>query len=145
MEIVPHLWISYYHTDYHHPIIQNKKIKHIIHLSKTVPFLKGFEYEQIRIPFEYNDADSCEEQNNILYQYLFDITDYIHQKIMHYENVLLIGYEERQEIDTILVSYFIRYAKIDIHLSIQYLKSKKKIYLIPNVFFIILYKNFIWN
>ena len=135
MEFLPHLWISFYHSDYSHIILQRKKIKYIIHLSKTKSFFKTFHEEQIRIPLEYNDTDNYEEKNNILYQHLFDITDYIHQKIIHYQHVLLIGYEERQEIDTILVAYLIRYGKIDIHHSIQYLKSKKKDVFEPKCFY----------
>jgi hypothetical protein len=123
MEVLPHFWITYYKNNLF--IIKKKKIKHIIHLSKNEPFIKKNEIEQIRIPIDYNDSQSYEEQNNIMYQHLFDITDYIHEKIINNENILLIGYEYKQDIETIIVSYFIRFGKLNIRDSIIFLKSKK--------------------
>ena len=40
--------------------------------------------------------------DNILYQKLFDITDYIHEKVTGCENVMLIGHENKQDILPIL-------------------------------------------
>lgn len=60
-----------------------------------------------------------------MYQYLYDTTDYIHEKIINNENILLLGYIYKQDIETIIIAYFIRYGKLTIHDSILFLKSKK--------------------
>ena len=123
MEVLPHFWILNYKDDSF--IIKKKKIKYVIHLSKNEPFVKKNDIEQIRIPLDYNDSQSYEDQNNIMYQNLFDITDYIHEKIINNQNILLLGYEYKQDIETIIISYFIRYGKLNIRESILFLKSKK--------------------
>ena len=123
MEVLPHFWITYYNNNLF--IIKKKKINHIIHLSKNESFIKKNNIEELRIPIDYNDSQSYEEQNNIMYQYLFDITDYIHEKILNNENILLIGYEYKQDIETIVVSYYIRFGHLNIRDSIIFLKSKK--------------------
>ena len=123
MEVLPHFWILNYKDDTF--IIKKKKIKYVIHLSKNEPFVKKNDIEQIRIPLDYNDSQSYEDQNNIIYQSLFDITDYIHEKVTNNQNILLLGYEYKQDIETIIISYFIRYGKLNIRESILFLKSKK--------------------
>jgi protein-tyrosine phosphatase len=127
MEILPHFWIHYYNNEGKLKIIKNKKINTIIHLSKNNSFLKNnSDIEEIRIPIDYNDSNSYEEQNNIMYQYLFDITDFIHNKITNNEKILLIGEDQKQDLDTIIVAYFIRYGRMTIYNSTIYLKTKKK-------------------
>ena len=123
MEILPHFWITYYCENF--SFIKRKKIKNIIHLSKSHPFLKRDDTEEIRIPIDYKEEDSYEEQNLVMYQYLYDITDYIHEKIINNENILLIGDLFKQDIETIIVAYFIRFGKLNIHDSILFLRTKK--------------------
>jgi hypothetical protein len=124
MEILPHFWIGYYKENLH--IIKTKKIKNIIHLSKDEPFIKKNDIEQIRVPIDYDENQSLEVQNNIMYQHLYDITDYIHEKIINNSNILLIGYINKQDIDTIVISYFIKFGKLTIRESILFYKSKKE-------------------
>jgi len=127
MEVLPHFWIGYYKNKLNLSIIKEKKIKNIIHISKNESFLKkNINVEEIRIPIDYNDNNSYEEQNNIMYEQLFDITEYIHNKIMGNENILLLGYEFKQDLDTIIIAYYIRYGKLNIRDSIIFLKSKKE-------------------
>jgi protein-tyrosine phosphatase len=123
MEILPHFWITHYGTNIH--FIKKKKIKNIIHLSKKEPFTKKDDSEEIRIVIDYNDNDSYEHMNNLMFQQLSDITEYIHDKIINNEKVLLIGYYNKQDIDTIIVAYLLRYARITIHDAILFLKTKK--------------------
>ena len=123
MEILPHLWINYYSKN--NNFIKEKKISHIIHLSKYESFIKKNYIEEIRIPIDYNEKDSLEEINNIMYQQLFDITDYIHQRILDNNNILIIGYDNRQDIETILSAYFIKYGKLNVNQAILFLKTKK--------------------
>lgn len=124
MEILPHFWITYYKENYN--IIKTKKIRDIIHLSKLEPFFKKENIEEIRIPINYNENDNYETQNNIMYDNLSDITKYIHDKILNNHNVLLIGYFNKQDIDTIITAYLIRYGRLTIKDSISFLKSKKE-------------------
>jgi hypothetical protein len=133
MEVLPHFWISYYGEYYN--IIKEKKIKNIIHLSKYKPFIKKLDLDEIRIPIDYDDEDSNEKQNIIIYQHLFDVTDYIHQKIMNNEKVLLLGHNEKQDIDVFIIAYFIRFGKMNIQTSIIFLKSKKKYIFEPKCLF----------
>lgn len=124
MEVLPHFWIGYYKENLH--IIKTKKIQNIIHLSKDEPFIKKNDIEQIRVPIDYDENQSLEVQNNIMYQHLYDITDYIHEKIINNSNILLIGYINKQDIDTIVIAYFIKFGKLTIRESILFYKSKKE-------------------
>jgi len=133
MEILPHFWIGYYKENLY--FIKEKKIKNIIHLSKKEEFIQKFNTEEIKIPIDYTEDNTYEEQNNIIYQHLFDITDYIHNKIINNEKILLLGYEYKQDIDTIIVAYLIRYAKLNIHDSILFLKTKKENLFSPKCLF----------
>ena len=134
MEIIPHFWIAYY-DNYYIDIIKQKNIKNIIHISKNEPFTKRENIEEIRIPIDYNDNDSLETINNVLYQQLFDITDYIHDKIINNEKVLLLGYNYKQDIDNITVAYLIRFGKLTVKEAIFALKSKKNDIFIPKIMF----------
>ena len=123
MEVLPHFWINYFKQNVH--IMKEKNIKYIIHLSNNENFIKKEYIEEIRIPIDYCENDSYEVKNNILYKYLFDITDYIHEKITGCENIMLLGYEHKQDIDAIIVAYLIRFGKLNISQSIKCLGSKK--------------------
>jgi hypothetical protein len=127
MEVLPHFWISYYNNNKILKIIKEKKIKNIIHISKDESFIKkDINIEEIRVPIDYNENHTYEEQNNIIYEHLYDITEYIHQKIIDNSNILIIGFHEKQDIDTIVISYLIRYGKLNIRDSIIFFKSKKQ-------------------
>ncbi len=133
MEVLPHFWIGYYKENF--AFIKEKKFKNIIHLSKYEKFVKKNDTEEIRIPIEYDDNHSLEEQNNIMYEYLYDITEYIHDKITNNQTVLLLGCSSKQDIDTIVVAYFIRYARLTIYDSILFLGSKKRHVFNPKCYF----------
>jgi hypothetical protein len=133
MEILPHFWITYYNENLR--IIKEKKIKNIIHLSNTENFIRKNNIEEIKIPINYSEDDSYETINTIMYQYLFDITDYIHQKILNNENILLIGLSTKQDIDVIIIAYYIRYGHLNIQQSLLYLRTKKKDIFYPKCLF----------
>jgi hypothetical protein len=127
MEVLPHLWINYYNNN-NHILIKDKKIKNIIHISKKESYIfqNKIEIEEIRIPFDYHENNNYEEQNNIVYEHLFDITEYINNKINNNCNILIIGHENKQDIEIIIISYLIRYGKLNIRDSILFFKSKKE-------------------
>ena len=134
MEILPHFWIG--HLKKNIIFLKEKKIESIIHLSKNEPFLKCRDIEQIRIPIEYTEDCTMDEKNIILYQHLFDVTDFIHEKIITNKNILLLGYENKQDLDAIITAYFIRFGKLTIVESIRFLKSKKKYVFEPKCIFL---------
>ena len=133
MEVLPHFWINYFNQNLN--LLKEKNIKYIIHLSNYENFLKKSNIEEIRIPIDYDENDSYENKNNILYQKLFDITDYIHEKVTGCENVMLIGHENKQDIDAIIVAYLIRFGKMNISQSIRCLQSKKDYIFEPKCIF----------
>ena len=133
MEILPNFWINFFLGNY--TLIKEKNITNIIHLSKNENFIKNIDTEQIRIPIDYDDNSSLDQKNNIIYQHLFDVTDYIHDKINNNGRVLLLGSEDRQDIDVFITAYLIRYGKLNINTSISFLKSKKENIFIPKCFF----------
>ncbi len=123
MEILPHFWITYYNE--HLNIIKDKKIKNIVHLSKKESFSKLNNINQINIYINYDSNDNYEQINITMYDYLFDTTEYIHNKIINNETVLLIGYCDKQDIDVIIIAYCIRYGHLTIKESVQFIKTKK--------------------
>lgn len=129
MEVLPHFWISYYKENIF--FLKKKNITNIIHLSKYEQFIKKNTIEEIRVPIDYNEEMSLEEQNNIMYQSLYDLTDYIHEKITSNKNILLLGYSNKQDIDVLIIAYFIRFGSLTIHDSINFLKTKKENIFIP--------------
>ena len=135
MEILPHFWIGHFKNNENNNIIKNKNIKCIILLSKYESFFKKANVEEIRIPIDYEEENTYEETNIIMYQHLFDITDFIHERIIKNNNIFLLGYENKQDIDVIIIAYFIRFGKISIEDSIKFLKSKKKYIFEPKCLF----------
>ncbi len=133
MEILPHFWISHYGTDIF--FIKKKKIKNVIHISKKEPFTNKNDIEEIRIVIDYKEDDSYEHMNNLMLQQLSDITEYIHDKIINNEKVILIGYYNKQDLDTIIVAYLLKYAKLSIHDAILFLRSKKSDIFSPKCLF----------
>ena len=134
MEILPHIWISYYNDNITN-IIKKKNIELIIHLSSTNNYVKKNNLEQIRIPIDYEEDTTYEDKNNTMYNILFDITDFMHEKISKNKKILLIGIYDKQDIDTIIIAYLIRYAKLNINNSIIYLNTKKENIFYPKFLF----------
>ena len=123
MEILPHFWISdkIKNSDF----IKLKNIKAIIFLSKTLKFYKNIDIEQIRIPFQLSDNNK--NDNIMIYQHLFDVTNYIFEKIYNNKNILIIGNENDESILYLfIICYYIRYGKLDIKNSLLFLETKLK-------------------
>jgi hypothetical protein len=126
MEIIPHLWIADFENYDDKTFLKEKKITTIINLSKYKNFSNTkLSIDEIRIPIEYNEEiDSIEKINMLLYEHLFDITEYIHERVINMKNILLVGYSSKEDINAVICAYFIRYAKIDVKEAIKYVKSK---------------------
>lgn len=121
MEILPHFWISEKNKNNH--FLKLKNIKEVIFLSKIIPFCKNINTEQIRIPLSVTDNNK--NDNIIIYQHLFDVTNYIFEKIYNNKNILLIGNETDCSILYLFIlCYYIRYGKLDIKNSLLFLETK---------------------
>jgi len=124
MEIIPHFWVS--DSIKKKEFLNSKKIKAIIILSKHQSFYKHIDIEQIRIPCELTNNNK--NDNIVIYQHLYDVTQFIFEKIINNKNVLLIGNEKDESILYIFIlAYYIRYGKLDIKNSLNFLDSKIKI------------------
>lgn len=142
MEILPHFWIGYYEND-EFSFIQKKGIRCILHISKHIRFFKNSDIEELHAPIDYDDnQDSFEIQNTAMYQQLADITNYIHERIMDNETVLLMCSIGKQDLETILVAYYIRYAKLSIEHAIEFLKTKMENIFYPKCIFYLALKRF---
>lgn len=123
MEILPHFWISDKIKNSH--FLKTKNIKAIIFLSKTLKYYKNIDVEQIRIPLEVSDNNK--NDNVIIYQHLYDVTNYIFEKIYNNKNLLIIGNEKDESmLYLIIICYYIRYGKLDIKNSLLFLETKLK-------------------
>lgn len=139
MEIIPHFWINYYDNN-NYSNIKEKKIKYIIHLSKYGSFINKNDIDELRIPINYTEDDTLENKNMLIYQYLYDVTEYIHDKIIHNKNILLLGENNKEDLDIFIVAYFIRYGKMNIQNAFISLKSKKNIVHSKSLFYYALNK-----
>jgi hypothetical protein len=132
MEVLPNLYVSTYDTYMDERVIKQKKIKVIIHVSKKKRFLEKDKIEEIRVPIDYDENDYDLMQINLdLYNYLYDIVNFIHEKLHENKSVLLLGYSHKQEVDIIVASYYIRFGKVTPKLAMYYLKTKKKNLFLP--------------
>lgn len=123
MEILPHFWIS--DKIKHLNFIKQKNIKSVVFLSKFLNYYKNVDVEQIRIPLEITNNNK--NDNIIVFQHLYDVTNFIFEKIYNNKNILLIGNEKDSSILYLFIlCYYIRYGKLDIKNSLLFLETKIK-------------------
>lgn len=123
MEILPHFWIS--EKPKNIDFLKIKNIKSIIFLSKYVKYYKNLDIEQIRISIEISNNNKLDNVNN--FEHLYDVTQFIFEKIYNNKNILLIGNEKDNSILYLFIlCYYIRYGKLDIKNSLLFLETKIK-------------------
>ena len=123
MEILPHFWISDKIKNLN--FIKQKNIKSVVILSKFLNYYKNVDIEQIRIPLEITNNNK--NDNIIVFQHLYDVTNFIFEKIYNNKNILLIGNEKDSSILYLFIlCYYIRYGKLDIKNSLLFLETKLK-------------------
>ena len=138
MEIIPHFWVADFENYDNISFLKEKKIKCIINISKYKNFSTSNakqSIDEIRIPIDYEENDNQNLINSMLYDHLFDITEYIHDKVINSKNILLVGYSTKEDIDAIITAYFIRYAKVDVKEALKYVKSKRENAFLYNILF----------
>lgn len=123
MEIIPHFWVS--NKIRNNNFIKNKSIKSVVILSKTLNYYKNIDIEQIRIPLENTNYNKNDNIN--AYQHLYDVTNFIFEKIYNNKNILVIGNENDESVLYLFIlCYYIRYGKLDIRNSLLFLETKIK-------------------
>ena len=84
MEVLPHLWIS--DKPKQLQFLKMKNIKSIIYLSKYAKLIKNINTEQIQIGIHITDNNKSDNIN--AFQHLYDVTNFIFEKI--YNNIKLL-------------------------------------------------------
>ncbi len=130
IEVLPYIHFAYYEEEKSDKFFKRNKIKTIIHLSKAQKLFNSSALEEIVLDLDY-DANHFDEQkiNIRLYEYLYDIIEFIYKKtIVENDNVCILGFKNKQDIDAILMAYFIKYAQVNYQEAHHYVMSKKQIY-----------------
>ncbi len=128
IEILPFLYISYYEDEKTPKFFHKYKIKTFIHLTTHTKKHSQFnEFENVFIELPYNIDTMNEPQiNTLFYSYLYDLVEFLFQKIIiQNENVCILGFQNKQDIDALLMAYFIKYAKVNYQEAHHYVMSKK--------------------
>ncbi len=127
IEVLPYIHFAYYEEEKSDKFFKRNKIKSIIHLSKSQKLFHSSSIEEIVIDLDYDINHFDEQKINIrLYEYLYDIIEFIYKKaIIENNNVCILGFKNKQDIDAILMAYFIKYAQVNYQEAHHYVMSKK--------------------
>jgi hypothetical protein len=131
MEVLPFLYYEHYESKRNAKFFIKSKIRCIVHLSgkeKQFGSSGGGELEEVLIDLSgYTLERSSEQQINLhLYSYLYDLIEFIYKKvILENSPVCILGYEGKQDIDAILMAYFIKFAQVNYQEAHHYVMSKK--------------------
>ena len=128
IEVLPFLYYSYYEEEKSEKFFKRNKIKCIIHISSQKrEFSKESEFEQVSIILDKNiDTDGDQKVNIEFYGYLYDVIEFIYNKIIVENiNICIIGHQNKQDIDALLIAYFIRFANVNYQEAHHYVLSKK--------------------
>jgi hypothetical protein len=128
IEILPFLFISYYEDEKSPKFLKKYKIKTLIHLtthSKKYSLYNDFENVFIELPYNIDNINEP-QINTLLYGYLYDVVEFLFNKIINEnETVCILGFQNKQDIDAVLMAYFIKYAKVNYQEAHHYVMSKK--------------------
>ena len=127
IEVLPYIYYEYYEEEKSDKFFKRNKIKSIIHLSKLQKMFKSSMIEEIVIDLDYDINHFDEQKINIrLYEYLYDLVEFIYKKaIIENNSICILGFKNKQDIDAILMAYFIKYAKVNYQEAHHYVMSKK--------------------
>lgn len=133
-EILPDLWIGNKFSIENNYFLKEKNIKSIINCTKDLEFNHKYKYiDNIRISID--DNHNSIENNTILYDNLHGIINYIHNKLNHNDAILIYCDTCKQRSVAIVAAYIIKYGKVSLDQSINYIKSKRSECFIPNINF----------
>ena len=122
-EIIPNLWISNLQVANDLINISSKKIQVIINCST--------DYATCNVKYNYRIPVSAaigeyNKQCEILYKYIPECVDYIHEKIMNGMKVLVCCPTGKQQSATIIVAYIMKFGLVNLQLGTRYITSKYK-------------------
>lgn len=123
-EILTGLWIGNRKDAIRKQFLIDKQILCKINCTKELPENNILGIEEIRIPVSDTNKRKYERDNNQMYQYLFDITNFIYNKIHKGNNVLVYCYAGKQRSATIIAAFLIRYGKVSPNKAVEYIKTK---------------------
>ena len=127
MEVLPYLYYAYYEEERTEKFLKRNKIKCVIHLSSKNKEFKSSELEEVSLFLHKNIQQHGEEDVNVeLYSYLYDIIEFMYQKmIIGHQNICIMGYKNKQDIDALCMAYFIRFANVNYQEAHHYVLSRK--------------------
>lgn len=123
-EIITGLWIGNT-NDYNSNFIQNKNITSVITNLKQKN-IKNIEFIYLPLNINYNKLNNeyINNLNGLFIDYIYDIIEYIHNKIINFKNVLICCKTCEQISPAIITIYLIKFGKIEPNKCIKYIKSK---------------------
>lgn len=128
IEILPRLYYEYYENRKSEKFFYRHKIRVIIQLSDREKPWKKVDFEEVRIPVKHPErvGMSVDHMNRFLYSYLYDLIQFLYQKIIvEGQSVCILGYQEGHEMDAILLAYFMQFAEVPYETAHSYVMSKK--------------------
>ena len=122
-EIIPNLWISNLQTANDLIQVSSKNIKVIVNCSKN--YNTCIVDSTYRVPVSASSGETFHECE-LLYKYLDSAVNFIHTKLMNKNRVLVCCPTGKQQSATVIAAYMMKYGKIKLNISCNYLYSKKK-------------------
>jgi dual specificity phosphatase 12 len=129
-EILTGLWLGSKTDAYDEDFIVKKNITNILNCTKTVSFppfyetMRGLKYYRLPIDDQPDNYKNEREQQQ-MYSKLNMITDYIHTALSSEQSILVHCYAGKQRSAAVIAAYMMKYGKIGMHISIDYIKAKK--------------------
>lgn len=120
VEIIPDLWIGCYSTSNIGNFQEENQISCLVNCSRDLHFIG--KYKEYNIPIR-NNIEKYEIQK--MYQYLLEVTEFIHQNLLNHQVVLIFCEDGIQKSPTIAVAYLMRYGRLPQDVAIKSVKSKK--------------------
>ena len=128
VEILPHIWITSFNASYISSFI-NKKTPIIINTSKINKYVDKMDKCETQIR-EYNmplnKTSHINELNRLLKSYLVEVIPLIHENINNNKTILIVGNNNGQDAEAIVAAYLIKYAKVNVNIAEEFIKSKRK-------------------
>lgn len=123
VEIIPNLWICNYNdikkiTNFY----KDKNINLIINCSKNIPFKKNMNIDNIKL-IRYD----IEDDNKIESEKTYKINKLIYNYLQKNKGILCYCYEGTQCSPTLISTFFIQYANLEVNQITKSLQSKNKL------------------
>ena len=131
-EIIPGLWLGDKNISLNRQFYIDNDIDIVINCSKELPFI-DIDIDKIRIKVDDNleKTEIINMYNNFEY-----IVKYINDNLNLCKNILVHCYAGRQRSATIIVSYLLKYSKMNLEKVISLIKYKKEDIFYPKINFI---------